>query len=48
MTEIIKEFIKTFRHELAQKDTEHVIFHGCWTGIPPFMVTGHCWKVHIL
>ena len=30
MTEIIKEFIKTFRHELAQKDTEHVIFHGCW------------------
>ena len=30
MTEIIKEFIKTFRSELSQKDTEHVIFHGCW------------------
>ena len=30
MTEIIKEFIKTFRSEVSQKDTEHVIFHGCW------------------
>ena len=30
MTEIIREFIKTFRHELAQKDTEHAVFHGSW------------------
>ena len=30
MTEIIKEFIKTFRHELAQKDTKHSVFHGSW------------------
>ena len=30
MAEIIREFIKTFRHELAQKDTEHSVFHGSW------------------
>ena len=30
MTDIIKEFIKTFRSETSQKDTEHAIFHGCW------------------
>ncbi len=30
MTEIIKEFIKTFRSELSQKDTEHSVFHGSW------------------
>ena len=30
MEEIVKEFIKTFRNETSQKDTEHVIFHGCW------------------
>ena len=30
MEEIVKEFIKTFRSETSQKDTEHVIFHGCW------------------
>ena len=30
MTLIIKEFIKTFRSETSQKDTEHIIFHGCW------------------
>ncbi len=30
MTKIIQEFIKTFRSELSQKDTEHMIFHGCW------------------
>ena len=30
MEEIVKEFIKTFRSETSQKDTEHAIFHGCW------------------
>lgn len=30
MKDIIPEFIKTFRSEVSQKDTEHVIFHGCW------------------
>ena len=30
MENTIKEFIKTFRSEVSQKDTEHVIFHGCW------------------
>ena len=30
MEEIVKEFIKTFRSETSQKDTEHIIFHGCW------------------
>jgi len=30
MENTIKEFIKTFRSETSQKDTEHVIFHGCW------------------
>ena len=30
MTEIIREFIKTFRSELSQKDTEHSVFHGSW------------------
>jgi len=30
MDRIIKEFIKTFRSEISEKDTEHVIFHGCW------------------
>jgi len=30
MEETIAEFIKTFRNEILQKDTEHVIFHGCW------------------
>ena len=30
MAEIIREFIKTFRHELAQKDTKHSVFHGSW------------------
>ena len=30
MAEIIREFIKTFRHELAQKDTEYSVFHGSW------------------
>ena len=30
MADIIPEFIKTFRSETSQKDTEHKIFHGCW------------------
>ena len=30
MEEILAEFTKTFRSELSKKDTEHVIFHGCW------------------
>ena len=30
MEETLREFIKTFRSEVSQKDTEHVIFHGCW------------------
>ena len=30
MSNIIKEFIKTFRSEILQNDTEHAIFHGCW------------------
>ena len=30
MADIIPEFIKTFRSETSQKDTEHIIFHGCW------------------
>jgi hypothetical protein len=30
MSKIIKEFIKTFRSEILQNDTEHTIFHGCW------------------
>jgi hypothetical protein len=30
MENSIKEFIKTFRSEVSQKDTEHIIFHGCW------------------
>jgi len=30
MEEIVKEFIKTFRSETSQKDTEHILFHGCW------------------
>jgi|TARA_B110000495_G_C22906738_1_gene529345 hypothetical protein len=30
MSKIIKEFIKTFRSEILQNDTEHAIFHGCW------------------
>ncbi len=30
MEETVTEFIKTFRSEVLQKDTEHVIFHGCW------------------
>ena len=30
MEEIVREFIKTFRSETSQKDTEHIIFHGCW------------------
>ena len=30
MEEIVRELIKTFRSETSQKDTEHIIFHGCW------------------
>jgi len=30
MEEILAEFTKTFRSEISKKDTEHVIFHGCW------------------
>ena len=30
MEETLREFIKTFRSEVSQKDTEHIIFHGCW------------------
>ena len=30
MEETLKEFIKIFRSEVSQRDTEHVIFHGCW------------------
>ena len=30
MEEILAEFTKTFRSEISEKDTEHVIFHGCW------------------
>ena len=30
MEETLREFIKTFKSEVSQKDTEHVIFHGCW------------------
>ena len=30
MADIISEFIKTFRSETSQKDTEHIIFHGYW------------------
>ena len=30
MEEILTEFTKTFKSEISKKDTEHVIFHGCW------------------
>ena len=30
MNKHIHEFIQTFRTEIAERDTEHPIFHGCW------------------
>ena len=30
MVENIHQFIQTFRSEIAERDTDHPIFHGCW------------------